>query len=155
MTQNLVSLRLAADDLTAIEAALDSLEQRLTGLVGLTPDERRQLTKMGDKSEAFCRQAVVTLGKHSEVLPRNFDLDEYRADLAALDALRPILARLQRLYERMVDTETALGSDVMVSSLEGYAHLQVSGRGDGLEGLREALGARFIRKRRAEAEPAA
>ena len=155
MTQNLVSLRLATDDLTAIEAALDSLEQRLTGLVGLTPDERRQLTKMGDKSEAFCRQAVTVLAENAQVLPRNFDVDAYRADLVALDALRPRLARVQRLYERMADSEMALGSDLMVASLEGYALLKVAGRGEGLDALRQSLGARFDRKRRREPEPAA
>ena len=155
MTQNLVSLRLATDDLTAIEAALDSLEQRLTGLVGLTPDERRQLTKMGDKSEAFCRQAVTVLSENAQVLPRNFDVDAYRADLVALDALRPRLARVQRLYERMADSEMALGSDLMVASLEGYALLKVAGRGEGLDALRQSLGARFDRKRRREPEPAA
>ena len=154
MTQNRISLRLNDDDLAAVEGAIATLEQHLTGLIGLTPDERRELTKMGDKSEAFCRQAVITLGKHPDVLPRNFDVDEYRADLAALDALRPLLARLQRVYDRMVDSEMALGSDLMVASLEGYAHLKVAGRGDGLDTLKEALGARFNRKRRQEPEPA-
>ncbi|TQM06534.1 hypothetical protein FB548_2905 [Pseudoxanthomonas sp. 3HH-4] len=154
MTQNRISLRFNDDDLAAVEGAIATLEQHLTGLIGLTPDERRELTKMGDKSEAFCRQAVITLGKHPDVLPRNFDVDEYRADLAALDALRPLLTRLQRVYDRMVDSEMALGSDLMVASLEGYAHLKVAGRGDGLDTLKEALGARFNRKRRQEPEPA-
>lgn len=154
MTQNRISLRLTGEDVVAVEDAIATLEQRLTGLIGLTPDERRELTKMGDKSEAFCRQAVITLGKHPDVLPRNFDVDEYRADLAALDALRPLLARLQRVYDRMVDSEMALGSDLMVASLEGYAHLKVAGRGDGLDTLKDALGARFNRKRRQEPEPA-
>ena len=155
MPQNRISLRLEDADLVAVEDAIATLEQRLSGLIGLTPEERRELTKMGDKSEAFCRQAVITLGKHPDVLPRNFDVDEYRADLAALDALRPLLARLQRVYDRMVDSEMALGSDLMVASLEGYAHLKVAGRGDGLDTLKEALGARFNRKRRVETEPVA
>ncbi|MBD9437126.1 hypothetical protein IB223_13565 [Pseudoxanthomonas sp. PXM03] len=154
MTQNRISLRLTGEDIVAAEDAITTLEQRLTGLIGLTPDERRELTKMGDKSEAFCRQAVITLGKHADVLPRNFDVDEYRADLAALDTLRPLLVRLQRVYDRMVDSEMALGSDLMVASLEGYAHLKVAGQGDGLDTLKEALGARFNRKRRQEPEPA-
>ena len=154
MSQNRISLHLSNDDQAIIEGAIATLEQHLAGLIGLTPDERRELTKMGDKSEAFCRQAVITLGKHPDVLPRNFDVDEYRADLAALDALRPLLARLQRVYDRMVDSEMALGSDLMVASLEGYAHLKVAGRGDGLDTLKEALGARFNRKRRQEPEPA-
>lgn len=48
----------------------------------------------------------------------------------------------------MLDSEMALGSDLMVASLEGYAHLKVAGRGDGLEGMREALGSRFERRRK-------
>ena len=155
MSQNRIALQLDVERLTSLDTLITALEGQLTDLIGLSPDERRELTKMGDKSEAFCRQAVITLGKHPDVLPRNFDVDEYRADLAALDVLRPILARLQRLYERMVDTEMALGSDLMVASLEGYAHLKVAGRGDGLEGMREALGSRFERKRRQEPEPTA
>ncbi len=153
MPQNRVSLRITDEDIAAVQAALTTMEQHLTGLIGLTPDERRELTKMGDKSEAFCRAAVTTLSEHPGVLPRNFDVDDYRADLAALDTLRPLLARLQRLYDRMVDTEMALGSDVMVGSLEGYAHLKVAGQGDGLDTLKNALGARFDRKRRQEPAP--
>jgi hypothetical protein len=155
MPQNRISLTLAADAVSDIQAAIATMEHHLTGLIGLTVEERRELTKMGDKSEAFCRAAMLTLGNHPDVLPRSFDLDGYRADLAALDMLRPLLNRLQRLYERMVDSEMALGSDVMVGSLEGYAHLKVAGAGEGLDTLKEALGARFDRKRRQEPEPVA
>ena len=154
MPQNRISLSLTDGNVFDIESALTIMEDRFSGLIGLTVDERRELTKMGDKSEAFCRAAMLTLGNHPDVLPRGFDLDGYRADLAALDMLRPMINRLQRLYDRMVDSEMALGSDVMVGSLEGYAHLKVAGEGAGLDTLRDALGARFDRKRRQEPEPA-
>ena len=155
MTQNLIDLNLSTESLAAIDAALATLETELAPLLGLDPDLRRGLTKMGAKSEAFCRQAVAAFSEHAQVLPRNFDVDAYRADLAALDALRPRLARVQRLYERMADSEMALGSDLMVASLEGYTLLKVAGRGEGLDALRQSLGARFDRKRRREPEPAA
>ncbi len=152
MTQNLMSLALSADDLDAIDAALSALEARLTALVALKPEERRGLTKMGDKSEAFCRQTLTVLAQNPQVIPPSFDLVEARADLAAVDVLRPRLARLRRLTERAEDSEMALGSDVMNASLEGYALLKVSGRNQGLEGLRQALSARFGKTAR-RAEP--
>ena len=152
MTQNLMSLALSADDLDAIDAALSALEARLTALVALQPEERRGLTKMGDKSEAFCRQTLTVLAQNPQVIPPSFDLVEARADLAAVDELRPRLARLRRLTERAEDSEMALGSDVMNASLEGYALLKVSGRNQGLEGLRQALSARFGKTAR-RAEP--
>ena len=155
MTQNLMSLALSADDLEAVDAALSALEARLAGLVALQPDERRGLTKMGDKSEAFCRQTLTVLAQNLQVIPPSFDLVEARADLAAVDVLRPRLARLRRLTERAEDSEMALGSDVMIASLEGYALLKVSGRNQGLEGLRQALSARFGKTARRAEPPAA
>lgn len=155
MSQNRIALQWDVERLNTLDSLLAGLEGQLTDLIGLSPDERRELTKMGKKSEAFCRQAVTVLSENAQVLPRNFDVDAYRADLAALDALRPRLSRIQRLYERMVDSEMALGSDLMVASLEGYALLKVAGRGEGLDALRQSLGARFDRRRRQEPEAAA
>ena len=150
MSQNLMDLELSADALAQIDAALATLEAGLAPLRGLDPDARRWLAKMGDKSEAFCRQAVVAFTQNAEVLPRNFDLPAYQRDLAALDALRPRLQRVARLHELMEHTEMALGSDLMTASLEGYAVLKVSGKGNGLDGMRQALSARFNRGRKAE-----
>jgi hypothetical protein len=140
MSQNLLSLTLTDPQLTAVDDALAALETALAGLISLTPDQRRGLTKMGPKSEAFCRQTLTVLGQNPQVLPPSFDLREAQADLATLDRLRP---RLQRLAERAEDTDTILGSDVMTSALEGYALLKVAGRNQGLEGLRRELSARF------------
>ncbi|UWX03663.1 hypothetical protein H1235_12630 [Pseudoxanthomonas sp. NC8] len=159
MTQNLIDLELSAESLAAIDAALATLEAQLTPLLGLDPAARRGLTKMGDKSEAFCRQAVVAFSQNAEVLPRNFDLTAYQRDLTTLDALRPRRQRLGRLQELLEDSEMAVGSDLMTASLEGYAVLKVAGKGAGLDGLRQMLSARFTRGRRgetvvAETEPA-
>jgi hypothetical protein len=148
MPQNLIDLELSSETLAAIDAALSTLETELAPLLGLDPDLRRGLTKMGAKSEAFCRQAVVAFTQNAEVLPRNFDVAAYQRDLAALDALRPRRQRLDRLQELLEDTEMAVGSDLMNASLEGYAVLKVAGKGAGLDGLRQMLSARFGRGRR-------
>jgi hypothetical protein len=68
--------------------------------------------------------------------------------LEALDELRPRMQRLQRLGERIVDTDTAVGAAVMQTALQGYALLKVSGRSQGLEALRESVGVRFARRTR-------
>lgn len=64
----------------------------------------------GPKSETFCRQTLTVLAQNPQVIPPSIDLAEAQADLAALDRLRPRLARLQRLAERGQDSEDALGS---------------------------------------------
>jgi hypothetical protein len=154
MTQNLVDIDLSADDLTAIDAALTALEAGFSRLLALTPDQRQQLTKMGDKSEAFCRKADAVFGENLPILPANFDLPAYRRDLVLLDALRPRLARLSKLSQRGEDTRMAVSSDLMSNALEGYAVLKVTGKGQGLDELRKMLATRFARGPRAPVVPA-
>lgn len=49
MSRNIISLNLTDADLTAIGEALAVLEQKLAPLVGLSPEVRQGLVKMGDK----------------------------------------------------------------------------------------------------------
>jgi hypothetical protein len=153
MSQNLLSLQLNTAQLAEVDAALTALETALGGLIALTPDQRRGLVRMGPKSEAFCRQTLTVLGQNPQVIPPSLSLPEAQADLSTIDALRPRLARLQRLTERAEATDEALGSDVMSFALEGYALLKLSGRNQGLEGLRRELSGRFAKGSRAP-EPA-
>lgn len=157
-TQNLLSLTLTDSQLTAIDSALTELETQLSGLASMDAEGRRSLARMGDKSEAFCRQALNVLEQNPQVVPPSLKVADARADLDAIDRLRPRLQRLQRLTERAQDSETLLGSDVMACALQGYALLKVSGKNQGLEGLRKELGTRFAKMGRtapAEAAPKA
>jgi hypothetical protein len=154
MAQNLISLQLSQDQLTQADTALTTLEQVLGGLVSLLPDDRRQLTKMGQKSEVFCRQAISVLANNPQIVPPSLNVADAIADLKVLDQLRPLLQRLSRLAEKGTDTEMALGADLMSVSLEGYALLKVSGRQQGLDGLRKEMGARWSKGRRVEVEEA-
>ena len=154
MSQNLVSLVLSNEQLAQAEQAVTTLEQALAGLVSLSIGECRRLTKMGQKSEVFCRQTLRVLAQNPQIVPPGLALAEAQADLLALDQLAPLLDRVQRLAERGRDTEMALGADVMDAALEGYALLKVSGKQQGLDGLRKELSSRWARSRSAEPEPA-
>lgn len=137
MSQNLVSLSFPKADVDAIDAALATLEEKLAHLIELSVADRRSLVKMGDKSEAFCRQTLIVLDQNRQILPPTFDLAEATQDLAALDLLRPRFQRLRQLIGKADDTEMALGSDVMSAALET---------------LREAMSARYSRKPKASAD---
>ncbi|MFY9459839.1 hypothetical protein [uncultured Aquabacterium sp.] len=146
MGQNLISLDLNEAELAAIDAALSTLEEQLGGLIDLDAEQRRSLPKMGDKSEAFCRQTLNLLAQNPQLVPPGLGLDDARRDLAHLDVLRSRTNRLRQLVGRAEDSEIALGSDVMRAALEGYALLKLMGKGSGLETLRQDIGARFGRR---------
>ena len=143
MAQNLISLSWTPEQLAELDASLAAAEGVLANLISLAGDEVRGLFKMGDKSESFCRGTVDVAIQNRRVIPESLDLDAALLDLAALDALRPRMRRLQQLAKRAEDTETLLGSDIFSAALEAYALLKVSGRNQGLEGLRAGLSSRF------------
>jgi acetylornithine deacetylase/succinyl-diaminopimelate desuccinylase-like protein len=91
MSQNLISLTLSSADETALDEALATLERIFAPFITLTPAQARALLKMGDKSEVFCHQTELVLRQNPGMVPGDFSLEEYRLDLAALDALRPRL----------------------------------------------------------------
>ena len=143
MSQNLISFAPSTADLAAIDGALKTLEDKFISLIDLSTEQRGALVKMGDKSEAFCRKAVEVLAANPNVLPPSFNVAEMRRDLAGFDTLRPRLVRIEKLYEKMRDSQLALGSDVMSAALEGYALLKVAGKGEALDTARKALSVRF------------
>jgi hypothetical protein len=159
MTQDLITLEISDADWTAIDAALTTLETKLgSKLLDLTLEQRSRLTKMGDKSEAFCRQALITGRLNAAKLPADTvaDLTAEEGDLAELDKLRPRLARLTSLAEKADDTEVALGSDIMVFALSLYGLLKAIGAsaGAGLDTLRTQLKTRFARASKPAPAPA-
>ncbi|GAB3350641.1 hypothetical protein [Lysobacter tyrosinilyticus] len=152
--QNLVSLNLSAQDLADVDNAIATLRRVFAQMIALTPTQRRDLYKMGDKSEVFCRQTLAVLAANPQIIPPSLNLAEAQADLAALDQLRPRLQQLEQLVERADDTALALGSDIITVALEGYGLLKVSGKNEALKGARKELSARFAKGSKA-AEPVA
>ena len=146
--QNLVSLKLSEQDLKELDLALDALRRLFSPMVALQPAQRRELFKMGDKSEAFCRQTLTLLASNPQIVPPNLSVAEAQADLYALDALRPRLQILRQLLERAEDTEMALGSDIIGVALEGYGLLRVAGKSEALKSARKELSSRFMRSAR-------
>jgi len=154
MTQNRIHLTLTSQYLEEqVDKALDTLDAFTQGMISLSPDERKSMTKMGDKSEAFCRLAIDVFKQNEKILPKTFDMESYLLDLASLDMLRARLVRLNRISQMLSDTEMALGSDLMVNSLEGYSYLKIAGKSLGLDDLRGQMSMRFSRGRKKNPEP--
>lgn len=152
MSQNLITLNLSADDYAELDAALAKAESILSGLIDLSVNTRRSLVKMGDRSESFCRQALVLLAQNPQMVPPSLNVADAQNDLHQLDQLRVRAHRTRKLLGRMDDTMTALGSDVMRASLDGYTLLKITGKGSGLESLRQGIAVRFARSPRAANE---
>lgn len=143
---NHVTATLTAEQKQAVFASLDTIEQNLPFLSGLSSEERISLPKMGAKSLAFVEQSVRSAEAHPTALPASFDIPEFRRDLELWQSVQPIAERIARLNELMNDTVLALGSDLYTGSLATYGYLKAAGNTGGLDELKGQLSRRFARR---------
>jgi hypothetical protein len=148
MPDNRISATLSPADQQAVRAAVNTIREKLSFLVDLTPEERRTLLKMGDKSRSFVTQALTVGEQNEDILPRSFDVAEMRKDVDLLAALEPVMASLSQLSELVEDTYMAVGSEAYISALLVYQFARAAGKGAALDGALDALGQRFARKSR-------
>ena len=143
---NYVDAKLSADDVSAINAAIGVLHEKLPFLINLLPDERRALPKMGDKSRAFVDKTLLAAQANKVLLPVGFDLAGFERDYALWLALAPVAQQLGQFQELFDDTMTALSSDLYTEALAVYSYLKAGGADAGLNEVRAAIGKRFARR---------
>ena len=114
--------------------------------------ELKELHPFVNKRELLGRGVLDAFEAHPQMAPASLNVAGARADLDALDTLRPILAEVRRLHSMLEDTVALLGHDVMDFAYEGYQQLKLSGAAHGLEDLRKELGANAFARRRRTAE---
>jgi hypothetical protein len=153
MPENRISASLPAPDATTILAALADIRKKLPFLIDLTPEERRNMLKMGDKSRAFVNQSLTVATQNADILPRAFDVDEFQKDVALLAALEPVMAALTQLQELIEDTYLEVGSEAYAAALAVYGYARAAGKGAALDGLLDSMAQRFARKTRKTPEP--
>jgi hypothetical protein len=120
MTNDLIKGDLLPEQQQAVLNSLHDIQTKLPFLIDLTVDDRRTLPKMGDRSRAFVDQGLVMATQNEGILPRNFDLEEYRRDVALVRQLEPIVLAARQLIKRIEDTYLAAGSDAYGQTLVVY-----------------------------------
>lgn len=155
MSQNIISAQIGTNQFNEILASIAALREQLPFLIDLSAEQRRNLAKMGDRSQLFVDRALDVAKNHSDILPRRFDLDEFERDVVLAARLTQLKNALIPLSDMLDDSALAAGSDAYAQALEVYAYAKAAGTGDGLDELRRAMSRRFTSTRSAtNAEPA-
>jgi hypothetical protein len=154
MPDNRIDAALTQADRQAVLAAINTIREKLDFLIDLTPEERRTILRMGDRSRGFVSQALNVAEQNEDILPRSFDVAEMRRDVELLAALEPIMAALSQLSELVEDTYMAVGGEAYAAALLVYQFVRAAGKGAALDGALDALGQRFARKSRGGSGPA-
>ncbi|OLP18515.1 hypothetical protein BST81_10580 [Leptolyngbya sp. 'hensonii'] len=148
MTMTSISAALTQGDREAVMDAVATIKAKLPFLIDLSPEERKTLPKMGDKSRAFVSKALEVATQNPDFLPRSFNLEELRKDVQLFEALYPLLLSLTQLQELVDDTCLAVGSEAYAAALQVYNYAKASGNGGGMDAVVGEMGQRFARKSR-------
>jgi len=155
MTENRIDATLTAEQRARAEAALASLNEALPFLIHLGDGTRATMVKFGEMNRSFVVKALAIAKAHPEALPAGFNLKEFDADVALVEALYPLHHALENLLRRLDDTYFAAGSEAYASALLVYQYAKLHNLASGaLEESLDDLGRRFARKSR-KSPPAA
>jgi hypothetical protein len=152
MPKNRIDAVLTAEDIEGILGAVDTIRQRMPFLVDLSPAERHQLPKMGDKTRAFVSKALEIAIQTPDLLSAEL-LAQLRRDVELTVALQPVLVAIIRLAEVVSDSSLLTGSEAFSGALTVYELVKRTGQGEALDVLADELGRRFVKTPRPDGSP--
>ncbi len=101
----------------SIEKALSLLKPYT---IPLTPAERSNMAKLGDKTLAFVDKTNAYSVANPDLCPSYFNQDEFAIDFNDYQKLRPLVVLVEQLLHQIEDTMTMAGSEAYIASLSFY-----------------------------------
>lgn len=121
MSQNLISGQISAEDIPAIQDALNVLNEKMPFLSTMQNVDVSKFFKPGNAYQPLLSLAVQAMEQHPEILPAVFNKEEFKKDSELFAVLAPIALRVAALHTGMQKTQIAVGSDTLKGALEVYA----------------------------------
>lgn len=145
ITNNRISSTMTAAQVTAVKAALQTIQTNMPFLLGLTNEERISLPKINVSNKAFTEDAINAMVNNPSFLPAYFNVAEIQKDMTLFVQLDELLGLVNQLAEKMSDTQLLAGSEAYVTALAAYRNFE-SAASAGLSGadtIYEQLKTRF------------
>jgi len=144
-SDNRISASIAAADKTAVLEAIRTIRTKLPFLVNLTPDERKGLPKLADKTLAFDQKCAGYMKAQPELVPSFVSTEELAMDRALAADLSDIARELDQVAEGVNDTIMLASSEAYMSDLSFYQNVrQAAQRGVvGIDAIYSDLSQRF------------
>lgn len=117
-------------------------------LINLTPDERLQLPKMGEKSISFVTKGTEYLSLSGTPAPAYVNPEDLNIDLNAYETIRQIRQIAQPTIDMLDDTMLLCGSEAYVAVLAFYTYLKGAAKMNvpGAKTIFDDLSTRFPRR---------
>lgn len=150
--ENSISITIPEADLKIVRDALALVQSTLAPyVVALTPEDRKSLPKMSDKSEPFVGKALEYGQSDPQFAPPFLDVPEMKKDVDVVYSLLPLLRAVDQIQDNLSDTTMIAGSEAYVAALSYYNSVKMAASMNipGAKAIAEDLGKRFARSRKA------
>ena len=125
---NRISATLTAQDITDINAALQTIRTKLPFLLSITNQERQEMAKLGDKSVGFDEKCAAYIASNPEFLPGFVATAEVSKDRALRAQFMQFWPNLQTLHEAVDDTLMIVNSELWLADLAYYQTVREAAR---------------------------
>jgi hypothetical protein len=139
-------LAIPADILEEAQTKAHELRTLLNPYVhALTPAERHDIPKMGEKTLSFVEKSRELAKLNPNLVPSFLDMGAYEQDFEDAHRLLPLLITLKQVMENVDDTHMLAGSEAYLASLTFYNSVKQAASQDvpGAKAVYEELKKRF------------
>jgi hypothetical protein len=102
-----ITATVAPADVTAIKAAIATIQQKLPFLITLTDAERKSLPKAGANSLSFVEHAQTAADNNPTILPGSFNAANFDSHVELFATLTDINTSIAQLASSVDDTRMA------------------------------------------------
>jgi len=111
--------------LQQVQQHLDAIKAALAPyLTSLTPEERKSMPRMADKTVAFVTKTADYAASNPAFVPPFVDLAELTQDVAGVSALTPLRQQFEQLALDTDSTVMLAGSEAYSNSLTIYSNIK-------------------------------
>jgi len=149
---NLVDFIIPDEVITGVKEKLTEVQTTLQPyLIALTPDERRTVPKMSDKTLPFVEKTLDYTTSDPQFAPPYMDKQELANDMNVVGQLVPLLRMVEQLNNGLDDTVMAAGGESYVNALGYYNSVKQAAKMNvpGAKAIFEDLKKRFMKSRSA------
>ena len=127
--QNQIAVRIPETELEEIRSAIGVLERRLMPhLANLTPQDRKELPRMGDRTVAFVQKAFEYGARNRSLAPDWLDFEALDIDVKAVSTLREISQVLSPILDALDDSIALSGSEAYQGALLFYGNVKAAAK---------------------------
>ena len=156
--KNQISVEMSNDRMQRIWDKVKGIQDELSFLIDMTPEERRSRSVMNSARKPFVEKAIAYGEKDPRIVPNYVDIEEMKKNMRLYEQFVELGNEFKRIGEGLSDTAAALGENLWTGGLSIYDSSKTASRNGvpGIDTILNDLKAFFTWDRsKDEAEPEA